>query len=122
VHISPLLLKTLKSQEMIVTFNQFREQLTESQLKKLLSHFDAIYECESLGEHELKITYLAYLWKNNQVVITDFGYEIIDPEKLGIDVFKDYEITFEQDPEDAGGVNLGITYDYYNFIELFEIV
>lgn len=106
----------------MLTFSQFRDQLSENQLKSLLSHFNDIYECDVLNEHELKISYLAYLWKNNQVVLTDFGYEILDPDRLGIDVFKDYEITFEQDPEDAGGVNLGVTYDYYNFIELIDII
>lgn len=106
----------------MLKFDQFRDQLTENQLKDLLTHFNEIYECEHLNEHELKICYLAYLWKNNQVVLTDFGYEIIDDRNLGIDLMKDYEITFELDPEDAGGVNLGVTYDYYNFIQLFEII
>lgn len=106
----------------MLKFDQFRDQLTENQLKDLLTHFNEIYECEHLNEHELKICYLAYLWKNNQVILTYFGYEIIDDRNLGIDLMKDYEITFELDQEDAGGVNLGVTYDYYNFIQLFEII
>ena len=39
--------------------------------------------------------YLAYLWKNKQVVLTEIGYDILKAEALGIDVDADYEIAFE---------------------------
>ncbi len=105
---------------MTLTFTQFKEQLTTSQLEKLLAHFDGIYECTEIGDHELKMSYLAYLWKNKEVVLDDFGYEIPNAANLGIDVMKDYEITFED--EDSGGVNLGVMYDYYIFQTLEQLV
>lgn len=105
---------------MTLTFNQFKDQLTPTQLEKLLEHFDGIYECTEIGDHELKMSYLAYLWKNNEVVLYDFGYEIPNAATLGIDVFKDYEITFED--EDPGGVNLGVLHSYYVIHELEELV
>lgn len=105
---------------MTLTFTQFKEQLTPTQLEKILLHFDSIYECSALSDHELKMSYLAYLWKNKEVVLDDFGYEIPNAVNLGIDVFSDYEITFED--EDSGGVNLGVMYDYYSFVELEKMV
>jgi hypothetical protein len=98
---------------MTLTFTKFKDQLTPTQLEKLLVHFYGIYECTVLSEHEFKICYLAYLWKNKELVLNEFGYEIPNASALGIDVFKDYEITFED--EDPGGVNLGVLHDYYIF-------
>ena len=105
---------------MTLTFTQFKEQLTSTQLEKLLAHFDSIYECKALGNHEFKIAYLAYLWKNKKVILGNQGYDIPDAKALGIDVFSDYEITFED--EDSGGVNLGVLHSYYLINELEELV
>lgn len=112
---------TFSITDMILTFNDFKKQLTKKQLTSILTHFNEIYECTQLEEREFKMCYLAYLWKNKQVVLNEIGYDILNAETLGIDVEADYEISFES--EDAVGfVNLGILHDYYIFQILEEIV
>lgn len=113
--------KPLTQKNMTLTFSQFKEQLNPAQLDKILVHFNDIYECAKLEDHELKICYLAYLWKNKEVVFNEFGYEIPNAAALGIDVEADFTITFE-DEDAAGFVNLGLLHDYYVFIKLEELV
>ena len=110
-------ISTFSITDMILTFNDFKKQLTKKQLTSILTHFNEIYECTQLEEREFKMCYLAYLWKNKQVVLTEIGYDILNAKALGIDVDADYEISFES--EDAVGfVNLGILHDYYVFQKL----
>ena len=70
----------------------------------------------------MNLSYLAYLWKNHQVILTEDGYEILNESSLGIDMHKDYELTVETYPEDAGVVNLGVLHSYYNFMDLEKLV
>lgn len=70
--------------EMILPFDQFVNQLTESQLTALLNHFKELYTCEKLEEGELEICYLAYLWKHKQFILSNFSYEISNSGALGI--------------------------------------
>jgi hypothetical protein len=51
---------------------------------------DKIYECKKLEDREIKMCYLAYLWKNNKVVTNEMGYDIPDAALLGFDLFEDY--------------------------------
>ena len=108
--------------DMILPFNEFKKQLTSKQLKVLLNHFNEIYECEQLEDREFKMSYLAYLWKNKQVVLTEMGYDILNAEAFGIDVNVDYEISFEAGEDGVGGVNLGVLHDFYVFQKLEELV
>lgn len=110
------------SQAMILTLDQFKNQLTAKQLTALLAHMNEIYECKQLDDREIKMCYLAYLWKNNRVVLSEMGYDIPDAAKLGVDLFEDYEIAFEAGDDGSGGVNLWVLYDYYNFVELEKLV
>ena len=107
---------------MIATFNQFKTQLTSEKLNLIKSHFEEIYECKTLTDHELKISYLAYLWKNHQVILTEDGNEILNETSLGIDMYEDYELTVETYPEDSGGVDLGIMHIFYNLTDLEKLV
>jgi hypothetical protein len=107
---------------MILTLEQFKNQLTEKQIIDLIAHMDEIYACKKLDDREIKMCYLAYLWKNNRVVLSEMGYDITDPAELGVDLFEDYEITFEAGEGESGGVNLWVLYDYYNFVELEKLV
>ena len=107
---------------MILTLEQFKNQLTEKQLLDLIAHMDEIYVCKQLDDREIKMCYLAYLWKNNRIFLSEMGYDITDPAELGVDLFEDYEITFEAGEGESGGVNLGVLYDYYNFVELEKLV
>lgn len=110
------------TQTMILTFELFKNQLTDKQLADLLAHMNEIYACEQLDNRALKMCYLAYLWKNKKVVLNEMGYDIPDAASLGIDLFEDYEITFEAGEGQGGGVNLGVLYDYYQFVDLEKIV
>ena len=114
-------ISTFSITDMILTFNDFKKQLTKKQLTSILTHFNEIYECTQLEEREFKMCYLAYLWKNKQVVLTEIGYDILNAKALGIDVDADFVISFES--EDAVGfVNLGILHDYYIFQTLEGLV
>jgi hypothetical protein len=106
------------------TFDEFREALTESQKEQIIRHFHEIYDCNELTQHEFKIAYLAYLWKNGQVINNQgVNLEIINAQALGVDLHRDYEISFEGGDEmNSGGVNLDITYDYYSFDKFFDLV
>lgn len=102
---------------------EFKNQLSEEQKSNLIIHFNEIYELEELTEHELKISYLAYLWKNKQVVlIGDMGYDVLNSKSLGIDVHIDYEISFEAGEGGEGGVNLSIMYEFYYFDILMTLI
>ena len=107
---------------MILTLEQFKNQLTEKQLTDFLAHMNKIYDCEQLGDREIKMCYLAYLWKNKKVVLNDMGYDIPDATSLGIDLLADYEIAFEAGEGEGGGVNLGVLHDYYAFQDLEKLV
>jgi len=115
-------LTLLNTETMILTLEQFKNQLTTKQLTDLVAHMDKIYECKQLDDREIKMCYLAYLWKNNRVVLSEMGYDITDPAELGVDLFEDYEITFEAGEGEGGGVNLGVLHDYYVFQELGKLV
>lgn len=75
-----------------------------------------------MEEHEFKMSYLAYLWKNKQVVLTEMGYDILNAEAFVIDVNADYEISFEAGEDGAGGINLGVLHDFYLFQVLEMLV
>lgn len=110
------------NETMILTLEQFKNQLTAKQLTDFLAHMNKMYECEQLGDREIKMCYLAYLWKNKKVVLNDMGYDIPEAAIFGIDLMEDYEIAFEAGDGEGGGVNLGVLHDYYNFIELEKLV
>lgn len=106
-----------------MNYSTFKSTLNKEKTNRLISHFDEIYSCTELSEHEFRIAFLAYLWKNDFVLnSSEFGYEILNETELGIDIYKDYEISFEAGEAGSGGINLGITYDYYNLSQLMEIV
>jgi hypothetical protein len=97
------------------------DSLLPNQYEALVKHFDAIYECAGLGVHEENILYLAYLWKNGWVHTDTDGWYFLDNAVTSVRL-EDYELSFEVEPENAGGVNLWVTYDYYRLEELGEIL
>jgi len=99
--------------------NEFVQKLTEAQKTKLIEHFDKIYECTELSDHEHKIIYLAYLWKNGLVYTEESGASWFDNKQAGVSI-EDYEITIEN--EDSGGINLNLMYDYYDMNNLISIL
>lgn len=72
--------------------------------------------------HEFKISYLAYLWKNNYVSNHNGVFEIRDEKKLGMDMYVDFELYFEDLPEKRCGVNLNITYNLYQLNKLENLI
>jgi hypothetical protein len=115
-------LSLFNTETMILTLEQFKNQLTTEKLTDLVAHMDEIYECKKLEDREIKMCYLAYLWKNKKVVTNEMGYDIPDAALLGIDLFEDYEIAFEAGEDEDSGVNLGVLHDYYVFQELEKLV
>lgn len=99
------------------SIKEFQAQLDEQKLQNILDHFNTIYECPELSEHEMKIAYLAWLWKEGYVY-GDGGQEYILEEETGMEIME-YEISIEADP--PGGVNLFVLYDFYNFDEMMKL-
>jgi hypothetical protein len=94
-------------------------KLTVDQKKELLAHFNSIYECTELGEHEYKIIYLAWLWANGFVVRSESGMRTFDAGEAGVPI-TDYEITIEDDHK--GGVNLDVTSMYYDIDKIIKLM
>lgn len=87
--------------------------LTAGQQARLLAHFNSLYPCSELGQHEHNIIYLAWLWQNGHVTYDPaMGYGF-DEQQAGISL-NDFEITFEAGEGGAGGINLGLTHGYYD--------
>jgi hypothetical protein len=101
------------------TYIEFKNSLTDEIKTKLVKHFNETYEVLELSEHEIKITYLAYLYKNGQVDTDNGAVEIIDEKKLGISS-NDYELTIEVD--EPAGFNFYIMYDFYYFDDLLALL
>ena len=100
-----------------VTKAAYINSLTAVQKEVLLSHFNTIYECAALGEHELNIAYLAWLLGKGHLHISEgFAMHEMDVE-FNQD---DYEITFED--EMSGGSNLYITRSYYDTDKIYTIL
>ena len=93
--------------------------LTPEQKQALLEHFDQIYECKELTDHEYKIIYLALMWATGKVYRLEDGFPEFDENEAEISM-TDYEITFED--EDSVGVNLDWTYIYYSLDKIIKII
>ncbi|MFW6272223.1 MAG: hypothetical protein ACOC2U_00370 [bacterium] len=98
---------------------ELKNKLQETQKEKLLAHFNEIYECHELGEHEYNIIYLAWLWADGFVIKDEYGSMLDNSVK---DVgYNDYEITFE-DGEGGGGMNLDYFYVFYQLDKIMELM
>jgi hypothetical protein len=101
-----------------MTREGFVRNLSPVQKELLGAHFNTLYACDALGEHELNITYLAWLVGKellhfgNDLIMADPGVEFNE---------KDYEITFE-DETLAGGINLELTDAFYNLDRIYTIL
>ena len=106
------------------TLNQFKESISEIQKEQIVRHFDEIYVCGNLSDHEYKVAYLAYLWKHGRVIndMNEGHVEIVNEKELGVELFRDYEISIEAGDFDQGGVNLNLTFDFYGLDKLKELV
>ena len=98
-----------------ITKAAYIKSLTPDQKEVLLSHFNTLYECHALGEHELNIAYLAWLLGEKHVMISD-GFIMND---MNVEFNQDdYEISFE-DEDTPGGVNLELTRSYYELDKIY---
>lgn len=93
-------------------------KLTDAQKKELQEHFNSIYECPKLAEHEHNIIYLAWLWANGQIIGDESG-SMLDDYVTDVKM-DDYEITFEDD--EGGGINLDFFYDFYQLDKIMELM
>jgi len=101
------------------SYQEFMAVLDDNKKQNILRHFNTIYECNELGEHELNIAYLAWLWKEGYVYVDESGMSYYAEEETGMDCMA-FEITIES--EDSGGVNLDIMHDFYRFYKLMELL
>ena len=93
--------------------------ITPAQKQALLAHFNEIYECKELTDHEYNMIYLAWMWAKGIVRPDEMGMSYFDQEEAGVDLF-DYELTIEVDP--SGGVNLDILHDYYKVDKIIDLM
>lgn len=112
--------------ENVSLLQHFSVQLTKEEKQLLLTHFNTIYECQELTEHEYKMIYLALLWANGFVYRLENGFAFFDEERAGIR-YDAYEISFEDgvygvDGYGAGGMNLDLTYGYYDIDEIINLM
>ncbi len=103
----------MKSKEEIIA------RLTDELKKSLIVHFNSIYECKELEEHEYKIIYLAWLWANGLVYKGKDGMTTFEESETGVPL-TDYEITIED--EVSGGVNLDLMRSYYDLDKLIQLM
>lgn len=112
-------IKNKYSTQYINSIDYIKEHLTQEHITRLVTHFDSIYECDSLSTHEYKIIYLAWLWLLGFVYSDESGGMLIDEKnsELSLD---EYEITIEDDS--PGGTNLEITHSFYELDKIMEII
>lgn len=104
-------IKNIYSSERINTLDHVIDSLTGDQRKKLIEHFDSIYECSELSDHEYRIIYLAWLWANGFVYREESGMSMIDEKNSDLPLSA-FEVTIED--EVTGGVNLDLMYSFYS--------
>ena len=97
--------------------NEFIQNLTQEQQENLLEHFNSIYECRELSEHEFNMAYLAWIWAKGLIYKDISGISLFNEEEAGVQL-TDYEITIEN--EVGAGINLDLTYDYYDLDRLIK--
>lgn len=95
------------------------KNLSDEQKKEALAHFNSVYECNVLTEHEYRIIYLAWLWSNGFVNKTENGMTTFEESETGVPL-TDYEITIED--EVSGGVNLDLMRSYYDLDKLIQLM
>lgn len=105
----------------IISLKQFIQGLTDTVKKDIVQHFDSIYLCSALAEHEEKIIYLAYLWREGLILQDGHGMATIDSRVTDVEDM-DYELTFEVEEGNEGGTNLDVTYEYYQLGDLIELI
>jgi len=112
-------IRDVYNSERLSTLERVTGKLTKEQKRILLDHFNSIYECSTLTQHEFKITYLAWLWANGLVYREQSGMSTFEESEAGVPL-TDYEITFED--ENTGGVNLDLMYSYYGLDEIVHLM
>ena len=93
--------------------------LTTDQKTALLSHFNSIYECTELSDHENNIIYLAWMWANGLIYKEENGMSTFEESLAGVPL-TDYEIDYEDDLK--AGINLDLTYSFYNIDEIIKLM
>lgn len=111
-------IKNVYSSERINTLDYVIESLTDDQKLKLIDHFNSIYECHELSDHEYRIIYLAWLWSNGFVYRDESGMSMIDEKNSDLPLSA-FEITIED--EYKGGVNLDLMYSLYSLDKIAQI-
>ncbi len=111
-------IKNAYSSERINTFDYVIDCLSDDQKKKLIEHFNSIYKCSVLSDHEYRIIYLAWLWSNGFVYKDENGLSMIDEKNSDLPLTA-FEITIED--ENKGGVNLDLMHTFYSIEKIARL-
>jgi hypothetical protein len=85
----------------------------------LVKHFNSIYDCNKLSEHEYRMIYLAWMWNSGIVYRLDNWFHTFEQNEAGVPL-NDYEVTIED--EMTGGVNLDLMYSFYDIDGIHQIM
>jgi hypothetical protein len=85
----------------------------------LVKHFNSIYDCNQLSEHEYRMIYLAWMWNSGIVYRLDNWFHTFEENEAGV-ALNDYEVTIED--EMTGGVNLDLMYSFYDIDGIQQIM
>ena len=102
-----------------IPYSEFPPPVINKAKDQFIAHFDKIYECNELTDHELKIIYLAYLWSKGLAGIDSTGEHFFDETNSGVSL-ADYELTFEA--ETSGGINFYLTHEYYYLDQIMAML
>lgn len=96
----------------------FLNSLSIDDLANIHIHFNTIYECKELTEHEKNIVWLSWLLGEGLLMVSD-GFLMYEMSEVEFE-HTDYEVTFEAEP--SGGVNIDLFRDYYELDKLYTEV
>ena len=117
--VTMLIDKTIQIFYYLTKKEQSLKSIRPEQKQSLVKHFDSIYECSALSEHEEKMIYLAWMWKNGIVYRNEEVWPEFDEKEAGVPL-RDYEITIEYEMKDC--VNLNLTHNFYDLPGIQKII
>lgn len=92
--------------------------------RKIIHHFNTIYECNKIDVMEENLIYLLYLEKNNLIFDDGEGFWDIKSEVKDIEMedFKLENTPFNVKENPLEGVNLAVTYELFELDKLKDLI
>jgi hypothetical protein len=104
--------------------DEFIKSLDDEKRSALLNHFNSIFSVRigELGNDELSIIYLAWLWKNGQVKKAENGFYAFDEAEAGVSLGEYDDIFIAEEIWIPGSYNLESIHMQYEFDRLIKIL